>query len=210
MGPLKREEWYMIGIFVLLLVLWILGSNIGLDATTTAFIGLALLLLTKVLTWSDIKQEQGAWDTLVWFSVLVMMAMFLNSTGMIPWFSDMIQGFIGGTSWIIALVMLVIIYFYSHYFFASNTAHVSAMYGAFLSVLIVAGAPPLVSALILAFFSNLFGCLTNYGSGPAPVFFGAGYVTQEKWWGIGFIISLVHIVIWLGIGGLWWKVLGLW
>lgn len=210
MGPLKREEWYMIGIFILLLVLWIFGSNFGLDATSTAFVGLTLLLLTKVLTWSDIKQEQGAWDTLVWFSVLVMMAMFLNSTGMIPWFSDMIQGLIGGTSWMITLVVLVSIYFYSHYFFASNTAHVSAMYAGFLSVLVDVGAPPLVSALILAFFSNLFGCLTNYGSGPAPVFFGAGYVTQEKWWGVGFIISLVHIVIWLGIGGLWWKVLGLW
>ncbi|KGR84276.1 anion permease [Lysinibacillus odysseyi] len=210
MGPLKRDEWYMIGIFILLLVLWIFGSNFHLDATVTAFIGLSLLLLTQVLTWNDIKQEQGAWDTLIWFSVLVMMAMFLNSTGLIPWFSDKVQGFIGGTSWMLALVILVIVYFYSHYFFASNTAHVSAMYGAFLSVLVAAGAPPMVSALILAFFSNLFGCLTNYGSGPAPVFFGAGYVTQEKWWGIGFVISIVHIVIWLGIGGLWWKVLGLW
>nr|WP_106782736.1 anion permease [Lysinibacillus timonensis] len=210
MGPLKREEFFMIGIFVLLLVLWIFGSNFGLDATTTAFIGLTALLLTGVLSWSDIKQEQGAWDTLVWFSVLVMMAMFLNSTGMIPWFGDKVQGIIGGTPWLIALVVIVIIYFYSHYFFASNTAHVSAMYGAFLSVLVVAGAPPMVSALVLAFFSNLFGCLTNYGSGPAPVFFGTGYVTQDKWWGVGFILSIVHIVIWLGIGGLWWKVLGLW
>ncbi|MBM7607276.1 DASS family divalent anion:Na+ symporter [Lysinibacillus composti] len=210
MGPLKREEWYMIGIFIILLVLWIFGSNFHLDATITAFIGLSLLLLTQVLTWSDIKQEQGAWDTLVWFSVLVMMATFLNSTGMIPWFSDMVKGLIGDTSWMIALVILVIIYFYSHYFFASNTAHVSAMYGAFLSVLVAVGAPPMVSALLLAFISNLFGCLTNYGSGPAPVFFGAGYVTQEKWWGIGFIISIVHLIIWLVIGGLWWKVLGLW
>ncbi|RTQ87527.1 anion permease [Lysinibacillus telephonicus] len=210
MGPLKREEWFMIGIFLLLIVLWIFGSSFNLDTTVTAFIGLVLLLLTQVLTWSDIKQEQGAWDTLIWFSVLVMMAMFLNSTGMIPWFSQMVQGMIGQTSWIIALVVLAILYFYSHYFFASNTAHVSAMYGAFLSVIVAAGAPPLVSALVLAFFSNLFGCLTNYGSGPAPVFFGAGYVTQEKWWGIGLVISLIHLVIWLLIGGLWWKVLGLW
>jgi len=210
MGPIKRNEWYMIGIFILLVALWIFGARIGLDTTVTAFIGLVLLLLTQVLTWSDIKQEQGAWDTLIWFSVLVMMAMFLNSTGMIPWFSETVQGLIGDTSWLLALIVLAIVYFYSHYFFASNTAHVSAMYAAFLSVIVAAGAPPLVSALILAFFSNLFGCLTNYGSGPAPVFFGTGYVTQEKWWGIGLIISIVHIVIWLVIGGIWWKVLGLW
>ena len=45
---------------------------------------------------------------------------------------------------------------------------------------------------------------------PAPVFFGGGYVGQSKWWVTGFIISLVDIIIWGGLGMLWWKVLGLW
>ncbi|PVE71760.1 anion permease [Priestia megaterium] len=210
MGPLKKEEWYMIGVFLLLLVLWIFGANLNINATTTAFIGLCALLLTQVLSWSDIKKEQGAWDTLVWFAVLVMMATFLNDLGMIPWFSDLMKGTVSHMSWMTALIVLAIAYFYSHYFFASNTAHVSAMYAAFLSVIVAAGAPPLLSALILAFFSNLFGCLTHYGSGPAPVFFGSGYVTQQKWWSLGFLISIIHIIIWIGIGGLWWKLLGLW
>jgi DASS family divalent anion:Na+ symporter len=210
MGPLKKEEWYMIGVFLLLLVLWIFGANLNINATTTAFIGLCTLLLTQVLSWSDIKKEQGAWDTLVWFAVLVMMATFLNDLGMIPWFSDLMKGTVSHMSWITALIVLAVAYFYSHYFFASNTAHVSAMYAAFLSVIVAAGAPPLLSALILAFFSNLFGCLTHYGSGPAPVFFGSGYVTQQKWWSLGFLISIIHIIIWIGIGGLWWKLLGLW
>ncbi|AXI32087.1 anion permease [Priestia megaterium] len=210
MGPLKKEEWYMIGVFLLLLVLWIFGANLNINATTTAFIGLCTLLLTQVLSWSDIKKEQGAWDTLVWFAVLVMMATFLNDLGMIPWFSDLMKGTVSHMSWMTALIVLAIAYFYSHYFFASNTAHVSAMYAAFLSVIVAAGAPPLLSALILAFFSNLFGCLTHYGSGPAPVFFGSGYVTQQKWWSLGFLISIIHIIIWIGIGGLWWKLLGLW
>jgi DASS family divalent anion:Na+ symporter len=200
----------MIGVFLLLLVLWIFGANLNINATTTAFIGLCTLLLTQVLSWSDIKKEQGAWDTLVWFAVLVMMATFLNDLGMIPWFSDLMKGTVSHMSWMTALIVLAVAYFYSHYFFASNTAHVSAMYAAFLSVIVAAGAPPLLSALILAFFSNLFGCLTHYGSGPAPVFFGSGYVTQQKWWSLGFLISIIHIIIWIGIGGLWWKLLGLW
>ncbi|WP_142828388.1 anion permease [Planococcus soli] len=210
MGPLKREEKYMIGVFVLLLVLWIFGENFGISATTSAFVGLSVLLLTQVLTWSDIKKEEGAWDTLVWFAVLVMMATYLNVLGMIPWFSGLMQDSVNQLSWMPTLIILAIVYFYSHYFFASNTAHVSAMYAAFLSVIVAAGAPPLLSALILAFFSNLFGCLTHYGAGPAPVFFGSGYVSQQKWWQLGFIISLIHIVVWMGAGGLWWKLLGLW
>lgn len=210
MGPMKKEERYMIGVFVLLLSLWIFGGNFGISATTSAFVGLSVLLLSGVLTWSDIKKEQGAWDTLVWFSVLVMMATYLNELGMIPWFSDLMGNAVGQMSWMMTLVILAIVYFYSHYFFASNTAHVSAMYAAFLSVIVASGAPPLLSALILAFFSNLFSCLTHYGAGPAPVFFGSGYVSQQKWWSLGFIISLIHIVVWFGAGGLWWKALGLW
>jgi divalent anion:Na+ symporter, DASS family len=210
MGPLKKAEKYMIGVFILLLVLWIFGERIDLSATTSAFVGLCVLLLTQVLTWTDIKKEQGAWDTLVWFAVLVMMATYLNELGMIPWFSGLMQESANQLSWTMALIVLAIVYFYSHYFFASNTAHVSAMYGAFLSVIVAAGAPPLLSALILAFFSNLFGCLTHYGAGPAPVFFGSGYVSQQKWWLLGFIISVIHIVVWIGAGGLWWKLLGLW
>lgn len=210
MGPMKREEKYMIGVFLLLLALWIFGGNFGISATTSAFVGLSVLLLTQVLTWSDVKKENGAWDTLVWFAVLVMMATYLNVLGMIPWFSELMQDSVSQLSWITTLIGLSIIYFYSHYFFASNTAHVSAMYAAFLAVIVAAGAPPLLSALILAFFSNLFGCLTHYGSGPAPVFFGSGYVSQKKWWQLGFIISLIHIVVWMGAGGLWWKLLGLW
>lgn len=210
MGPIKKQEWYMVGVFLLILSLWIFGASLNISATTTAFIGLGALLLTQVLSWSDIKKEEGAWDTLVWFSVLVMMATFLNDLGMIPWFSNTMKGAVSGMPWMWALVILSVVYFYSHYFFASNTAHVSAMFAAFLSVLVAAGAPPLVSALVLGFFSNLFGCMTHYGCGPAPVFFGSGYVTQNKWWSLGFLISIIHIVLWFGIGGLWWKALGLW
>lgn len=210
MGALKQSEKLMLLVFVLILSLWILGSNLGINATTTALIGLSVLLLTSVLSWEDVKKETGAWDTLCWFAALVMMASFLNSLGMIPWFSETMASVVGGMSWLTAFVILALVYYYSHYFFASNTAHVSAMYAAFLAVMIAAGAPAMLAALVLAFFSSLFSSTTHYGTGPAPVFFGSGYVTQGEWWRIGFFVSLVHIVIWVFIGGAWWKVLGLW
>jgi divalent anion:Na+ symporter, DASS family len=210
MGSMKKSEWIMLGAFILLLVMWIFGTQLSLDATTAAMIGLSVLLLTTVLTWTDILKESGAWDTLVWFAALVMMASFLNSLGLIPWFSEWMGGLVAGYNWVPAFLVLSLVYFYSHYFFASNTAHVSAMYAAFLAVAVVVGTPPLLAALVLAFFSNLFSSMTHYGTGPAPVLFGSGYVTMNDWWRIGAIISVVNIVIWLGVGGLWWKLLGLW
>ncbi|MGD8190941.1 anion permease [Brevibacillus ginsengisoli] len=210
MGPLKRSEICMLAVFFLVLILWIFGDSLKIAATTTALIGLSVLLLTQVLSWDDIKKEQGAWDTLTWFAALVMMATFLNKLGMIPWFAETMKASVSGMTWMAALAILAIVYYYSHYFFASSTAHISAMYSAFLAVTVAAGAPPMLAALLLGFFSNLFGATTHYGSGPAPVFFGAGYITQNKWWSLGLGISIIHIVIWFGIGGLWWKVLGLW
>lgn len=75
---------------------------------------------------------------------------------------------------------------------------------------IALGAPALLAALVLAFFSNLFAGTTHYGTGPAPVLFGSGYVEMSDWWKTGALISVVNIAIWLVVGGLWWGVLGIW
>ncbi len=210
LGPMSRHEWIMLGVFALLLTLWILAGVLEIHVTTTALLGLAVLLLTGVLTWNDILAEKGAWDTLVWFSALVMMASFLTELGLIPWFSQTVGGWFDGVGWVVAFLGLGMVFFWSHYFFASNTAHVSSMYAAFLGVAISVGAPPLVAALTLAFFNNLSGGLTQYGTGPGPVLFGSGYVEIRDWWKLGLVAGVVNLVVWLGVGGAWWKVLGLW
>ena len=209
MGKMKTSEWIMLGAFLLLILLWIFGDTLSINSTTTALVGLGLLLLTSVLTWEDVLHERGAWDTLVWFAALVMMASFLNSLGLIPWFGETIGNWVEGVNWLVAFLILSLVYFYSHYFFASNTAHVSSMYAAFLVVSIAVGTPPVLAALVLAFFSNLFSSMTHYGTGPAPVLFGSGYVDMASWWKYGLLISVINIVIWLGVGSLWWKIIGL-
>jgi DASS family divalent anion:Na+ symporter len=209
MGRMTRNEWLMLGTFVLLLVLWIFGTAFKLEATTAALVGLSVLLIASVLTWDDIRKEEGAWDTLVWFAVLVMMATTLNSLGLIPWVSKQAAGAVGGLPWIIAFGILILVYFYSHYLFASNTAHVSAMYAAFLAAALVVGTPPLLAALVLGFTSSLFGGMTQYGSGPAPVLFGSGFVDVRTWWKLGLLSSVINIFIWGIVGGLWWKLIGL-
>lgn len=210
MGKLGKHEWLMLGVFVLLLFLWIFGTSIGLDATTAAFIGLSFLLITAVLDWQDVIREQSAWDTLIWFAPLIMMASALNHLGFTPWFSEQVVKLVGNMNWLAAFSILGLIYFYSHYLFASNTAHVGAMYPAFLMVAIGFGTPPIFAILVFAFFSSLMGGLTHYGSGPAPVFYGSGYIEVKDWWRIGFIVSVANIIIWFGLGSLWWKLIGLW
>lgn len=107
-------------------------------------------------------------------------------------------------------MILLLIYFYAHYGFASITAHATAMYTPFLVVVIAAGAPPILAVLTLAYLSNLSASLTHYGTTPAPIWFGANYVRQRTWWRLGLIVSIPNILIWVGIGFLWWKFLGWW
>ena len=121
---------------------------------------------------------------------------------------DAIQS--AGFSWLTAFIILVLIYVYSHYGFASVSAHISAMYAAFLSVSVVVGTPPLLAAIAFAALSNIMIPLTHYGGGAAPILYGAGYVTQGEWWKLGFIVVTVNMFIWLGIGSLWWHIIGLW
>ena len=210
MGPMQRSEKILSGTFVLLLLMWIFGGQLGVSSTVTALFGWAVLLLTGVLSWEDVLDERGAWNVFIWLSTLIMMGTYLSSLGMVGWFSNSIGGLVGDVGWLPAFVVLSLTYFYSHYFFAGNTAHISSMYAAFLAVALMVGTPPLLAALVLAFFSNLFSSMTHYSTGPAPVWFGAGYVKLGDWWKLGAVISLVNIAIWYVIGGLWWKVIGLW
>lgn len=210
MGKISLAEKMMTCIFLVALLSWITGTLTGIDATLTAFIALGLLLITGVLEWQDVLHETGAWNTLTWFSVLVMMATELNKLGFIPWLSNAIASELHGLNWFVVLVILIVTYFYSHYLFASSTAHVSAMYAAMLGVALAAGVPGTLAALMLGFFGNLFASTTHYSSGPAPIYFGSGYVKQTDWWRMNFILGLVYLVVWLSVGTIWTKILGIW
>ena len=210
MGAMTRNEWILLAVFVLLLTLWIFGGALGVNATATALAGVAAMLATGALAWEDILEERSGWDTLIWFAVLVMMASQLGEQGLLAWFTDRVSGLLGEGHWLPAFLSLSLIYFYVHYFFASNTAHVSAMYAPFLALGIAVGTPPLLAALVLAFFSNLFASMTHYGTAPAPILFGSGNVDIGDWWRLGALVSVVNIAIWLGAGSLWWRLLGLW
>ena len=218
LGKLTRDEGIMLGVFLVLLLFWadipalIFGAAFKLNATTTAFLGLSILLITGVLNWKDALTEKSAWDTLVWFGALVMMATQLNKLGVITWFSGAIESGIVSTGlpWPAATALLVLVFLYSHYFFASTTAHITAMMGAFLVVGLSLGAPPMAFVLMMAAASSIMMTLTHYATGTSPVIFGSNYVELGEWWKVGFVMSVVNLLIWVVVGGIWWKVLGYW
>jgi DASS family divalent anion:Na+ symporter len=209
-GPMGREERWLVGIMAAVMAGWVTSPWHGIPNTFVALSGLCALLLARVIEWEDLLAEHRAWDALIWFAPLVMMADAMNENGAIKVLSGGLFGVVHGWPWPVVLLALVTAYCYVHYAFASMTAHVTALYPGFLAAALAGGVPPMMAALPLAYFSNLNAAMTHYGTGSAPVFFGAGYVRQGEWWRLGFLISVVNLVIWMGIGPLWWKLVGIW
>lgn len=210
MGKMSNKELFMIIIFLIALILWIFGTALNINATLVGFIALSLILLTNILNWDNVTGQKSAWNTFIWFSVMVLLASQLGKTGFISWLSKTASSAFSGSNWIIVLSLLLLIYFYIHYLFASATAQISALYLAFLGISISSGAPAFLAAMLFAFFSNICGSSTHYGWGPAPIFYDSGYITQNEWWGYNAIIGIIYIIIWGVIGSLWMKILGLW
>src|SRR5262249_28176584 len=160
-----HRERVMLGVFALVLILWLTGEWHGISATAVAYIGLSLLLLSGVLAWQAIVDDKGAWDAFIWFGGLIMLAGQFEKAGFPKAFANSAAALVTGWSWWWALAALVIIYMYAHYAFASLVAHVTAMFPAFFAVAIGLGAPPLVAALAFGVFSSLNAATTHYGTG---------------------------------------------
>ncbi|OCG58537.1 DASS family sodium-coupled anion symporter [Gilliamella sp. GillExp13] len=213
MGVITVKEIIMGVTVVLLLALWIFGKNFGIDSTTTAFIGLTILILSGVLSWDDIKGEKAAWDTLIWFAALLMMAGQVNKLGVTKWLGDtigvVVQGHLGESSWVLVLVILCVAYVYLHYFFASGNAHIAALFPVFLSIAIALGVPTLTAIFALVICTNYFGSITQFANARNPLLFAEGFVPVKTWWKVGFICSIVNLIIVFTVGILWWKIIGL-
>ncbi|WP_081942905.1 DASS family sodium-coupled anion symporter [Myxosarcina sp. GI1] len=210
MGRVKLSEWSMMAILVFLLSLWTFGSKwLAIESATTAILGVMLLLLAGVLTWDDVVSERQAWDIFIWFSILLMLATNLYRLNLIVWATQSLANAIDNLPGQLAFVLLSLVSFYSNYFFASKAAFTSAMYPALLPIALSFGTPPFYAALILACSMNLSGCLTHYATAEAPIYYGAGYIKAATWCRVGLILSLIYLPVWLVIGGIWWRVLGL-
>ncbi|CAN7004982.1 unnamed protein product [Brassica oleracea var. botrytis] len=211
LGPITKNEWIMLGAMAFTVSLWVFGEAIGVSSVVSAMIGLSMLLLLGVINWNDCLSDKSAWDSLTWFAVLIGMAGQLTNLGVVSWMSDCVAKLLQTLSltWPASFVILQASYLLLHYVFASQTAHAGALYPAFLAMQIAAGVPGVLAALCLAFNNNLSGALAHYSSGPAALYYGAGYVDLKDMFRLGFVMALLQAVIWGSVGSVWWKFLGL-
>lgn len=211
LGPMTREEWVMLGALLTTVTLWVLGSILEINLVAAAGVGLGIVFLTDVVTWADCTENNVAWDAFTWIAALASMAAELNDLGVLDLFSNVVSKMIDNAhcqAWL-SVTLLTVLYVYAHYFFAGAVSQVAALYQSFVQIAIGTGVPPLLASLIFAYNSNILGSLTHYSQSHSPMFYSAGYVPLNTFLGLGLLISVVNIVIWLGVGAAWWKILNL-
>lgn len=87
MGPMKRVEKIVLSVFIGALALWATSQFTHMNATGVGMIAVMVLLLTNALTWQDVLQEKGAWDTMFWMGSLITLASALAKSGFIGYAS---------------------------------------------------------------------------------------------------------------------------
>jgi DASS family divalent anion:Na+ symporter len=208
LGKMTRDELITASTFIGLITLWVLERQIGINATTTAMLGVSVLLLTGVLTWHDIINEKSAWDIFIWFSILVTIANSLSEQNVTLWIGDIISASLNGYSALFTATIVSIGLFFGHYMFASTTVYFTAMYGVFLKTFLNLGLPPLASAYSLIVAIMISSGFTHYGISSAPVFFSGGYMTVKEWWKKSFGITISVAIAWVIGCTTWWYIIG--
>jgi L-tartrate/succinate antiporter len=200
MGRVSRNELTMASLALVAISLWIFGAAV-MEAATAALIVISLMLLLRIVTWQEILANKDAWNVLVLLATLFGLAEGLNKVGFVAWFANGSAAALVGLSPTVVMAALVAVFFLVHYMFASITAHVTAM----LPVVLAAGAavpgvPVKPFALLLCYSLGMMGIITPYATGPAPVFYGSGYVSRKEFWTLGLIFGLLFLTVLIGIG----------
>jgi len=214
MGPMSRSERTMAAAILLAMFLWITGSNPNIElpglganyinATTVVLVVISLLLLTGVIAFSDIVAETGAWEVFFYFTSLLTLASGLNDIGFIKWAAEGFARPLAGVSPTTAVVFLVTLFFWIHYFFSSITSHAAAVLPVVLAVAKAIPGVPMPTVTLLCLYSlGLMGVISPYATGPAPIYYGSGFIGRGEFWKFGLIFGLVYFAGLLAVEMTW-------
>ena len=203
LGALTRQERIVLAVFLGMVVLWGAAATLGLDSTAIAFLGLGILLATRVMTLGDIAKQGDVLATFIWFAVLFTLSDQLNQLGFMEFLGRRFALALGDFATVTAGFILVAAYVLLHYLFVSPTAHLLALFAVFLDVGVKLGVNPTLLAFQLLFATNYFSVITPQGSSSNLLFTGSGFFSQGELYRLGAMTTAVSFVIYAVVGTAW-------
>ncbi len=196
LGSVTFKEYLMGALAIVALVLWIFGKEIGIDATTTAICVVSVMVLSGVISWDDLLSDKAAFNVFIWFATLVALADGLKKVGILDFIGKNSEAMLSGLSTTSLIIALIVLFYVLHYFFASTTAHVTALVPLFMVIATTFIPAEQILPFVILFAGSLgvMGIITPYGCGPSPIWYGAGYISQARWWALGAIFGTIYLI----------------
>ena len=199
MGGITRREITMGVLAFIALACWVAGGKF-IGATTVSLAVISLMIITGVVSWNDVMNNRQGWNVLIWFATLVAMADGLNRVGFLAWVAKRSAAGLASVPVTVTIVGMVALFYLIHYFFASTTAHTTALLPLFLAtVLAINGVPVKAVVFALLYSQGLMGVLTPYANGPAAVWYSTGYISSKEFWKLGFVTGMIYLIALLGL-----------
>jgi DASS family divalent anion:Na+ symporter len=203
MGPLSRNEWITGAVFVMMLLLWSLSGIFPIDKAAVAFGGLGILMATRVFGIEDFRSQGEALGTLIWFAILFGLSTQLAEQGFMTAVAEYFTHYLDGLLWVWVYFLLILIYVLIHYLFVSQSAHLLALFGIFLSIGVAAGVPGVLMAMMLLFATNFNATLAPQGSSCNAIYLSSGYINAREIYLYGGSVTLLNFIVFITIGTPW-------
>jgi L-tartrate/succinate antiporter len=115
--------------------------------------------------------------------------------GILDWIGNIAQSHLAQMSPTMLIISILALFFILHYFFASTTAHTTALMPIFLAIAVKLISPEQMMpfSILLAGSLGLMGIITPYATGPSPMWYGAGYISQGRWWALGAVFGAIYL-----------------
>ncbi len=203
MGAISRNEWITAGVFLSMLTLWALSGLFPIDKAAVAFGGLGVLMATKVFGIDDFRTQGEALSTLIWFAILFGLSTQLAEQGFMNAIAEHFTQYLNGLSWGVVYLLLIAVYVLIHYLFVSQSAHLLALFGIFLSVGVQAGVPGELMAMMLLFATNFNATITPQGSSCNAIYLSSGYISARDIYIYGGAVTLLAFFVFILVGTPW-------
>lgn len=212
LGKMSLKEKFLLFFFVGAVALWATTQITKFDSTAVAMLFLGVCLVFGCMSWTEVRQSKGAWDTLIWYGAVIGLSSQLSGAGFFKWLAEFLQVKFDFSKFhaIVLLLILMLGGLLIRYVFASASVFATSMVPVMYTIGLVGGVPAMPLAMLCAACVCLGGMLTNYSGASGPVLFGYGHVDMKTWWTLGGISALCSVAVFFLVGLPYWKLLGVW
>ncbi|MCG8639017.1 MAG: DASS family sodium-coupled anion symporter [Desulfobacterales bacterium] len=207
LGPLTKLEKKTLVIVVLSFGLWLTKGIHGMDYSVTGMLGVAALVLFKVLQWRDINEGMEWGTALFIFGGGISLGLAMGYSGASDYFAHLFFPLIEGKGWLVLFIGVGV-------FGALVTNAMANVAAAALILPIVIpmaqleGVDPTVLALCLGMATS-FALLLVIGCPPNAIAYSYRYFKSSDLTKVGLVATPILLTLLVIVVAVWWNILGL-